>query len=390
MMAMQLMFLGCTMGGDKYILALLTTMPLKISSFSSRAATLKVMSRRAMSSSTDESITQVMRRDANEQMDFWIQRQHGPSDSNKKIPMIWNSRQEASSYVDKHIDAILLDCDGVLYRGLDVTPEAPEYIAKLMRKEKKLFFVTNNAGQNRQELRDKLARILDCPQLTTEQMISSSYSCAQYLKEKLLDTNIGNRVHVIGTEGLCTELVSTGFNVSGGNSKEEAGMSRDQLASYDFHSLDPINAVVVGLDTDFNYRKLCIANVLLQRNPEVLFVATNEDAFDLVGSDSRHLPGNGSLVKALEHASQRKAINVGKPSKILADLIQRQQGLDPFRSVFVGDRLDTDIRFGVEGGMVSVLVLTGCVTAQDLLELDEGTIEEPLPDIIVPYFGMLA
>ena len=124
-----------------------------------------------------------MRREANEQMDFWIQHQHGPSDSNKKVPMIWNSRQEASSYVDKHIDAILLDCDGVLYRGLDVTPEAPECIAKLMRKEKKLFFVTNNAGQNRQELRDKLASILDCPQLTTEQMISSSYSCAQYLKE---------------------------------------------------------------------------------------------------------------------------------------------------------------------------------------------------------------
>lgn len=304
--------------------------------------------------------------------------------------MVWKSRQEASAYVDEHIDAVLLDCDGVLYRGLDQTPEAPECIAKLMEKGKKLFFVTNNAGQNRQQLRDKLAVILDCPQLTKDQMISSSYSCAQYLKEQLQDTRRGDRVHVIGTEGLCAELTNTGFQISGGPSEEEAGMSRDQLAAYDFDSLDPVDAVVVGLDTDFSYRKLCIANVLLQRNPEALFVATNEDAFDLVGADARHLPGNGSLVKALEHASQRKAVNVGKPSKVLAELIQRQHGLDVSRSMFVGDRLDTDIRFGIEGGMVAALVFTGCVTAKDLVALGKGTSEEPLPNVILPYFGMLA
>jgi len=328
-----------------------------------------------------------MRREANEQMKYWLE--HSDR-SDSSAPMVWESRQEASAYVDEHIDAILLDCDGVLYRGLDVTPEAPECLSRLMEKGKKLFFVTNNAGQNRQQLRDKLATILDCPQLTEEQMISSSYSCAQYLKEQLLDKDSGRRVHVIGSEGLCEELFKTGFKVSGGASEERAGMSRDELAAYDFDALDPVDAVVVGLDTDFNYRKLCIANVLLQRNPYALFVATNEDAFDLVGADARHLPGNGSLVKALEHASQRKAVNVGKPSLVLADLIQRQHGLDASRSMFVGDRLDTDIRFGVEGGMVSALVLTGCVTAQDLVALGKGTKEEPIPDVILPYMGLLA
>jgi HAD superfamily hydrolase (TIGR01450 family) len=130
--------------------------------------------------------------------------------------------------------------------------------------------------------------------------------------------------------------------------------------------------------------------VLLQRNRDALFVATNEDAFDLVGADARHLPGNGALVKALEHASQRNAINVGKPSAVLANLIHRQHNLDPSRTLMVGDRLDTDIRFGVEGGMVSALVLTGCTTANDLVALGKGSQEEPMPDVILPYMGLLA
>lgn len=369
------------------VMLLATMLLMNVSGFVRRAARVTIVRKRMFAASVDSlSVTEVMRRQAIEQLEYWIQH----SSKDEGAPIVWSSRQEASAFLDNNIDTILFDCDGVLYRGLDCTPEAPECLSRLMKKGKKLFFVTNNAGQNRQELRDKLADILDCPQLTREQMISSSYSCAQYLKQELLDCDKGKRVHVIGTQGLCDEISSTGFSVSGGPSTEKAGMSRDELAAHDFDALDPVDAVVVGLDTDFNYRKLCIANVLLQRNPNALFVATNEDAFDLVGADARHLPGNGSLVKALEHASQRKAVNVGKPSVLLTSLIQRKHGLDPSRTIMIGDRLDTDIRWGVESGILSALVLTGCVTAQDLIALGKGTKEEPIPDIILPYMGLLA
>ena len=375
---------------------LLVAMPLSVSTFARRSLLTSFMRRTPFSTPTaavaDSSscITEVMRREANEQMDQWIEHCAGRTVS---TPMMWQSRQVASVYVRDKIDAILLDCDGVLYRGQDITPEAPECLSRLIENGKRIFFVTNNAGQNRNQLRDKLVNILGCSLLTEEQMISSSYSCAQYLKEKLLHgrTNATPRVHVVGTDGLCEELVKTGFQVSGGpRSSDKPSMSRDELAAYDFSQHEPVDAVVVGLDTEFNYRKLCIANVLLQRNPNALFVATNEDAFDLVGADARHLPGNGALVKALEHASQRKAVNVGKPSSVLAHLIQRQYGLDPSRTLMVGDRLDTDIRFGVEGGMVSALVLTGCTTAESLIGLGEGTQEEPMPQVILPYMGLLA
>ena len=108
-----------------------------------------------------------------------------------------------------------------------------------------------------------------------------------------------------------------------------------------------------------------------------------------VGSDGRHIPGNGCAVKALEYCSRRKSINVGKSSKTLADLIANEHNLDPSRCLFVGDRLDTDIRFGNENGMKSLLVMTGVTTADILEALGEGNEEEPLPNFVLPYVGMM-
>lgn len=306
------------------------------------------------------------------------------------------NEQDVSSYITRNFDAILFDCDGVLYRGTDAIPDAEVSLKSLLKQNKKVLFVTNNAGSNRMQLRDKLVGILDCPDLTESQMVSSSYSAARYVQKEFEKRDVAMEdlnVHIIGTDGLCEEFRKLGARVTGGSSEDKPSMSRDELASYSFAdelgSKGEIDAVIVGLDNDFNYRKLCVANVLLQNHPDALLIATNEDAFDLVGSDARHLPGNGSLVKAIEHCSQREAINVGKPSKILADLLSEEHGLDPGRTLFVGDRLDTDIRFGKDGGMKSALVLTGCTTAEKIIEIGDGTEEEPLPHIIFPHMGMM-
>lgn len=299
------------------------------------------------------------------------------------------SQDEVSSYVETNFDSILFDCDGVLYRGSDPIPDAASSIRSiLLDQKKKVLFVTNNAGSSRKQMRHKLSKILECNEFTEEQMVCSGYVAARYL-QNILKRKKERNVHVIGMEGLCEELHNAGFRVSGGPSNDKGTMTRDELAEYPFtEGNGQIDAVVVGLDTDFNYRKLCIATVILQKFPEALLVATNEDAYDLVGADSRHLPGNGALVKAIEYASQRKAINVGKPSVVLTELLSEEYGLDPARTLMVGDRLDTDIRFG-KRNMTAALVLTGCTTAKSLIAVGEGTDEEPLPHIIFPHIGMM-
>jgi 4-nitrophenyl phosphatase len=63
---------------------------------------------------------------------------------------------------------------------------------------------------------------------------------------------------------------------------------------------------------------------------------------------------------------------------------------DVTRSVMVGDRLDTDIRFGVDHGMPSILVLTGVANVNELRRIHTGTVEEPLPTVIMSHVGLMA
>ncbi|KAG7347219.1 4-nitrophenylphosphatase [Nitzschia inconspicua] len=306
-------------------------------------------------------------------------------------PTVWTTPDEAAAFVRDEIDTVLFDCDGVLYRTLDQCPGAAKCIKGFLDQNKTVLFVTNNAGVNRKQLREKLANVLQIDELKYEQMISSSYAAAQYLKHQLGDIS-NARVHVIGSSGLCDELASNGFHLSGGPMESApSGMTRAELAQYEF-SEHPVDAVVVGHDTEMNFRKLCIAENLLMRNQDALFVATNKDSFDLVGADGRHIAGNGCTVVALEYATKRMAVNVGKPSPALVALIKTDHPgcmENPSRCLFVGDRLDTDIRFGKDNGMKTLLVMTGVTTSKMMEMLGEGTEEEPLPDFIVPFVGLL-
>jgi 4-nitrophenyl phosphatase len=77
--------------------------------------------------------------------------------------------------------------------------------------------------------------------------------------------------------------------------------------------------------------------------------------------ESKSSRGNRAVVCAVEAATGRSAINVGKPLLMFSSWIMEEYKLMDEETMMVGDRLDTDIKFGNTGGMkVSALVLTGC------------------------------
>ena len=361
----------------------------------------------AASRSTGSAVTERMAREAEE--NFAKLCQHYDQPQQTKAPQLVASPTAMADYLHEHdIQSVLFDCDGVLYRSPHAAPGAAACLVSCLQAGRRIFFVTNNSAAAPAQLRTKLSAVLGLDEavLTTDMMISTAFTAAQYLKQQLLSvSNDGSpttgtdprprpRVYVIGSDGLRQEIEQTGFEVLGGRDddadRNKLSMNREELAAFDFDALGSVDAVVVGHDTDFGFRKLCIANVLLQRHPQALFVATNLDAFDLVGADSRHLPGNGSLVKALEFSSGKRAVDCGKPSRLLADLLDTIYGLDCRKAMFVGDRLDTDIRFAINTGMHAALVLTGVTTVEKLQSLGSGTLDEPLPTLIVPHVGYFA
>jgi phosphoglycolate phosphatase len=56
---------------------------------------------------------------------------------------------------------------------------------------------------------------------------------------------------------------------------------------------------------------------------------------------------------------EREPIVTGKPSAFLMQDIAAKHGVQPSRSIMVGDRLDTDILWGLNTGMATLLVMTG-------------------------------
>jgi phosphoglycolate phosphatase len=72
-------------------------------------------------------------------------------------------------------------------------------------------------------------------------------------------------------------------------------------------------------------------------------------------------------VGAIKGSSQREPTVVGKPESFMLEDIAHKFGLKPEQICMVGDRLDTDVMFGKNGGLTTLLVLSGVTTEKELL-----------------------
>ncbi|KII62351.1 Pyridoxal phosphate phosphatase [Thelohanellus kitauei] len=135
-----------------------------------------------------------------------------------------------------------------------------------------------------------------------------------------------------------------------------------------------VGAVVVGLDRNINYWKIAHA-VNYLTNPSVLFIGTNPDTA-LPAPNNRLLPcehisyqGSGAMIAAVQAASGRTPLLLGKPSKHAFDVLRDEFELDPETTCMVGDRLETDILFGRRGGTKTALVFSGFTTKENYEKL---------------------
>ncbi len=255
----------------------------------------------------------------------------------------------------------IFDMDGVLYRGNVVMPYAREALDRLRAANWQVFFATNNSTASRGDYVKRLARLGLGGDL--EHVITSAYATAHYLER--LDRSPKD-VFVVGANGLRDEIRAVGIGVRpadalpGAHPPPDAaadGVDPGAMREYLTHlALPPVpDTVVVGLDLHLTYARLAEAQRAILGGAR--FIASNKDrAYPVEG---RLLPGAGSIVTALEVATGKDALCIGKPEPFLFQEAIRRAGPDIGPVVVVGDATEYDIVAAHRVGAVGVLITTG-------------------------------
>lgn len=241
------------------------------------------------------------------------------------------------SLLDRY-DALLFDLDGTVYRGEQVIDGAAEAVEVAHDHAVTVRFVTNNASRGPDEVAEHLTAI--GVRAVAGEVSTSAQAAAKVVAEKVSGT-----VLVVGTDALVHEIELVGLTPT-----------RTAVAS--------VTAVVQGLAKDTSWHDLAEATVAI--NAGALWVACNVDR--TLPTERGMLPGNGSLVAAVQAATGRDPVIAGKPATPLMHEAVRAANAD--HALAIGDRLDTDIAGAVAAGLDSLLVLTGVATPATLLESD--------------------
>ncbi|KZO99140.1 2-phosphoglycolate phosphatase [Calocera viscosa TUFC12733] len=266
--------------------------------------------------------------------------------------------EELSKLLD--YETFLFDCDGVLWQGDVLIPGAKEALALLRQHKKRIIFVTNNASKSRKAYKKKFD-VLGI-EAYEEEVFGSAYATAVYCSEVLKFKKGVDRVYIIGMSGIEEELDTEGIGHSGGSDPEDLQAGPYTLDQF---KEDPsIKAVIVGLDQYLNYTKISKALQYLVRNEGCHFIATNDDS--TYPAKDGILPGAGSMFAPLQYILKRSPVSIGKPNKTMLDCIVAKQHFDRKKSIMIGDRLETDVKFGIDGGIDTCLVMTGIAKEEDI------------------------
>lgn len=230
---------------------------------------------------------------------------------------------------------LVVDMDGVLWRGDKPMPDLKEFFAFLRRRDIGFALATNNSSRTPEQYVEKLARFgIEVP---VEAILTSSQVAAAYLADQAPP---GTCVYAVGQEGVRRALEERGFVLT----EHEADI------------------VVVGWNTDLVWDDLATAALLIHKGAR--FIGTNPDVS--YPTERGPVPGNGAQLAALEVTTGVAPIVTGKPEPQMYEQAMRRMDARPESTAVIGDRLDTDLAGGVRLGLTTVLVLSGIATKADV------------------------
>lgn len=249
--------------------------------------------------------------------------------------------------MNKPIKNLILDMDGVLWRGDTPMSGLVDFFDALRSADIGFILATNNATKTVMMYTERLARF--GVQVLPQQILTSAEATASYLTGRFPP---GSAVYVIGAKGLHDAISARGFHI---------------LSVADVHleakSSAPITAaaVVAGFSPNMTYQDVAMGAHLI--NQGVPFIGTNPDA--TYPTEIGPMPGAGATLAMLIAATGVQPTIIGKPGPVIFQEAVERLGGDPSAVAMVGDRLSTDIQGAKAAGLQAILVLSGISTREE-------------------------
>jgi len=231
----------------------------------------------------------------------------------------------------KSLRAFFFDLDGVLSVG----KEKPRYLGgrnlvnRLKESGRKTLVLTNDSTQTRERILQNLTGLGFS--FAIDEILSSSWLTGKYLTERFGQASF----FLVGEEGLKRELEAAGHITS-----------------------DQPQVVVVAMDRQLSYDKLNDALRFLRSGATLVGSYGGAVYMSALGPAL----SAGPIVKALEFASGKRAVVIGKPSPRIFQAALHLMKEKASRTVMVGDQIATDLIGARKAGIHTILVLTGVET----------------------------
>lgn len=224
-------------------------------------------------------------------------------------------------------EGFIIDMDGVIYHGNKLLPGVTDFLKWLEESGKKFLFLTNSSERTPKELHEKLKRLGII--VGEEHFYTSALATASFLANQ----KPNGSAYVIGDAGLIHALYSAGYSVN---------------------NVNP-DYVVVGDTHSYNFEKVEMAVNLVLNGAKL--IGTNSDISGPI--ETGITPSTKALIAPIEIAAGKKAYFVGKPNPLMMRSALKRLGVRREDAIVIGDRMDTDVRCGLESELDTLLVLSG-------------------------------
>lgn len=258
--------------------------------------------------------------------------------------------------IPSHIKSLILDMDGVIWRGDAPVGDLPAIFNRIRARGLKYVFATNNGTRTSEQYVTRLSNL--GVQAEPWQVVTSAQALSYALTLKFPR---GTKVFMIGGDGVRKALEENGYDI------------------VSIENAPTAEVVVMGIDTEITFQKMSEATYLVRRG--VPFYATNPDK--TFPTPRGEIPGAGAWYSVIVTATGVQPVIAGKPFPFLMDLSLEKLGTPKQATLVVGDRIETDIAGGQAVGCPTALVLSGVSTRE------QANNWKPAPDIIADDLSQL-